>query len=173
MALQRVKRGKKEPRSRAQWEAMSRREKERYNTAIKVVHRLRRGDGTESATAVARRFGTTPSTILNYAGSAFDRNGPRGRLRVRRGDRLVRRVSLRTPDGARKVVVTGSRQASEIAKYNTAIDRFRAGDIDALDPFRGQVYDSVELVTDPDAIERAGVLGEPDFEEFYALTASD
>jgi hypothetical protein len=68
------------------------------------------------------------------------------------------------------VTLTGSRQASTVARYNRAIDRFREGDVDALIPFRGRSFGGVLLETDPDVIERAAAIGEPDFDEFYALT---
>ena len=167
-----VKKGAKEPRSERQFERLSPRERARYEKAVAVVRRLRHGDGRESLTSAAKALGTTRQTVLRYAGSAFERNGARGRVRVRSGDRLVRRVRVRTPDGAQLVTVTGSRQASTIAKYNQAIDRFREGDVDALRPFRGRSIGGVLLETDPDVIEEAGVRSEPDFDEFYALTTA-
>ncbi len=164
--------GAKEPRSAKQFERLSPRERARYEKALRVVHRLRRGDGRESLTRAAKALGTTRQTVLRYAGSAFRRSSARARVRVRSGDRLVRRVRVRTPDGARLVTVTGSRQASTIAKYNQAVDRFLEGDVDALVPFRGRSFGGVLLETDPDVIEEAALRGEPDFDEFYALTAA-
>lgn len=168
----RLRKGVREPRSERQFERLSSRERARYEKAVQVVHRLRRGDGSESLTHAARALGTTRTTVLKYAGSAFERAGERGRIRVRAGDRLVRRVRVRTPEGSRVLTVTGSRQASTIARYNRAIDRFLAGDVDALVPYRGRSFGGVWLETDPDVIEEAAVRGEPDFDEFYALTAA-
>ena len=142
--------GAKEVRGPRQFDRLTPRERARYQRSLAVLNRMRH-DPNVTLTRAAKDAGTTSGTVLRYAGSGFTR-GRGGRIEPTPADRLLRRVKLRTPQGAQVVEVRGSRQASRVATYNQAVDRFLGGDETALALFEGKSVAGVRLETDLDAI---------------------
>ena len=128
-----------------------------------------------SATRAAHEAGTTLPTLRKYAGPAL-RRGDDGRYQATRGDRFTRRMRMLTPDGQIGIPVRGSRQASAIAEYWNAVDRYlTTGRMDDLHQFRGRIIrvGAIEhaFVTDLRTLRRLGLAGEVSFEDIYDLTA--
>jgi hypothetical protein len=124
-----------------------------------------RRDG-RSLSRAAREVGTTPRTVRRYADDALERSSA-GRFKARRGDRLLRVMSVLSTDGHVTVVVRGSGAASIVAEHANAVRRYLGGDTDALDRFAGKRVAGLTLETDPDAIEAFALAGELDFEDIY------
>lgn len=72
---------------------------------------------------------------------------PGGRIRATKSDRLVRYLQIPGPDGPIEIAAHGSREASEVARYKAAVNRFLAGDLNALAPWHGKKIAGVELIT--------------------------
>jgi hypothetical protein len=106
-----------------------------------------------SISRAARDNGVTPRTIKQYAGSALVQNRPGGRIRATKSDRLVRYLQIPGLHGPIDVTVHGSKKASEIASYKAAVNRFLAGDSNALTPWYGRQVAGIELLTDPDILK--------------------
>jgi hypothetical protein len=158
--------GEKEPRSPRQLAALSRREAEAYGRVLHATSLMQQGYSRAEA---ARAAGTSPSTIIRYAGSAFEK-GRDGRIHAKPANRLVRRIAARTPEGVKFINVAGSRRASLVARHSLAVDRYlETGNARALRRFAGKRVGGVELVTDPTRIEELARRGVLDFEQFYNL----
>ena len=128
-----------------------------------------------SATRAAHEAGTTLPTLRKYAGSAL-RRGDDGRYQARPGDQFRRRMRMLTPDGQIGIPVRGSRQASAIAEYWNAVDRYlTTGRTDDLHQFHGRTIrvGAIEhpFITDPRTLRGLGLAGEVSFEDIYDLTA--
>ncbi len=128
-----------------------------------------------SATRAAHEAGTTLPTLRKYAGSAVQR-GDDGRYQATRSDQFRRRMRMLTPDGQVGIPVRGSRQASAVAEYWNAVDRYlTTGRMDDLHQFRGRIIrvGAIEhaFITDPRTLRRLGLAGEVSFEDIYDLTA--
>lgn len=95
----------------------------------------------------ARDNGVTIRTIKKYVGSALVQDRPGGRLRATTSDRLVRYVQIPGPFGPVEIRVRGSKQASDAAKYDAAVNRYLRGDLNALAPWHGKKIGGVELIT--------------------------
>jgi hypothetical protein len=117
---------------------------------------------------------TTPAAVKRHAGDALFRTKA-GRYVVAASDTHYRRLILVTADGLTVVETRDSRQASEIAAYDSAIRYFLAtGDTTRLRPFEGRTLrvggKRYRIVTDPDSLEELGRRGEVSFESIYART---
>lgn len=112
---------------------------------LKALGSMRRGDTLSRA---ARENGVTPRTIKRYAGSALVQDRLGGRIRATKSDRLVRYLQIPGPAGPIDITAHGSKEASEIARYKAAVNRFLAGDLNALAPWHGKKIAGVELITD-------------------------
>jgi hypothetical protein len=86
--------------------------------------------------------------MKKYVGSALLQDRPGGRIRATKSDRLVRSLQIPGPDGPIELTAHGSREASEVARYKAALNRFLAGDLGALAPWHGKKIAGVELITD-------------------------
>ena len=91
--------------------------------------------------------GVSAKKIKRFAGSALVQERPGARVRVRKSDDLARLMQIPGPHGPREIVVHGSKTASEFARYKAAVNRFLAGDADALAPWHGKKIAGVELIT--------------------------
>jgi hypothetical protein len=122
---------------------------ERINAArervLKAIGSMRRGDTLSRA---ARDNGVTTRTIKRYAGSALVQDRPGARIRATKSDRLVRYLQIPGPHGPIDITAHGSKEASEIARYKAAVNRFLAGDLNALAPWHGKKIAGIELITD-------------------------
>jgi hypothetical protein len=121
------------------------REAQARNRSLHALAQMRKGASTSRA---ARENGVTLRTMKRYLGSALSQDRPGGRLRATKSDRLVRYLQIPGPHGPIEITAHGSKQASEIARYKAAVNRFLAGDSKALAPWRGRKIAGVELITD-------------------------
>jgi hypothetical protein len=105
---------------------------------------MRRGDTLSRA---ARDNGVTIRTIKRYAGSALVQDHPGERIRATKSDRLARYLQIPGLYGPIEITAHGSKEASEVARYKGAVNRFLAGDRNALAPWHGKKIAGVELIT--------------------------
>ncbi len=130
-----------------------------------------------SLTTAAKAEQTTPRTVKRYVGSAIRQESPGGHYRATTYDRIPRTLHVVTSEGMQAVAVRGSRQASQLAEYWAAVQRYlETGDTWALRKFRGKhITDAsgaqVALLTDLDELDRLGSAGVLSFESLYARTA--
>jgi hypothetical protein len=101
-----------------------------------------------SISQAARDRGVTTRTIKKYVGSALLQDRPGGRIRPTRSDRFIRYLQIPGPDGPVEIRAHGSKEATEVARYKAAVNRFLGGDRKALAPWRGKKIAGVQLVTD-------------------------
>jgi hypothetical protein len=86
--------------------------------------------------------------MKRYVGSELLQGRPGGRIRVTKTDRLVRYLQIPGPHGPVDITAHGSKEANEIACYKAAVNRFLAGDLKALAPWKRKKIAGIELVTD-------------------------
>ncbi len=89
----------------------------------------------------------TVRTIKKYVGRALLQDRPGGRIRAAKSDRLVRYVQITGPYGPIEITAHGSKEASDAAKYDAAVNRYLRGDLKALAPWHGKKIGGVELIT--------------------------
>lgn len=142
---------------------------ERYQNALEVLSRVRRGDSLSHA---AREVGIAADTVLRYAGSAFTRDA-RGRWAAKPNDRLVRSMRWIDERGLTTVEPANAKEASKLSAYWKAVDHYlTTGDDRALRRFqrmrlRTRQKTSLGFITDPDQLDRLGNAGELAFEDLY------
>ncbi len=140
-----------------------------YQRALEGLDHMRDGSSLLNA---AREAGTTPPTVLKYAGRAL-RKSPTGGWRARASDRLPRIMKALAPEGEVRILVPDSKQATLISRYGDAVKRWRRGDRRALDRFKGQTVTTVDgrrvsLVTDEATLRRLSDAGElRDIDDIY------
>jgi hypothetical protein len=143
-------------------------EREARRAALEALALMRR-EGL-SLRAAARDAGTTPAAVLRHAGAALERE--QGRYRAKRGDRLLRVMTVLARDGLmHEVELRSSRQASLVGEHWAAIQHYlRTGDDSRLQALEGETVAGITLETDPDQIDIWERLGELELEDIYALT---
>jgi hypothetical protein len=112
--------------------------------ALHALWDMRRGASPSQA---ARDNGVTTRTIKKYVGAALVQDRPGGRLRATKTDRIVRYVLIPGPFGPVEIRVRGSKQATDAAKYDAAVNRYLRGDLKALAHWHGKKIAGVELIT--------------------------
>ena len=112
--------------------------------ALRALWDMRHGASPSEA---ARDNRVTLRTIKKYVGSALSQDRPGGRIRATKSDRVVRYLQIPGLDGPIEITAHGSKEASEIARYKGAVNRFLAGDHSALAPWHGKKIAGVELIT--------------------------
>ncbi len=128
--------------------SVSRLPKRSFSARDRSLHALADMRHGAQLSQAARENGVTTRTIKKYVGSALLQDRPGGRIRATKSDRFVRYLQIPGRHGQVEIKVHGSREASEVARYKAAVNRFLRGDLDALAPWRGMKIASVELVTD-------------------------
>jgi hypothetical protein len=144
-----------------------------WNRATQVPAEMR-SKGISRGEA-SKRFGVSPDVVLDLIPSAFrkDRNG---RYQVKPSDDLLRVLLIPSRAGLREIVVKGSREASTVGEYWSAVEKF----LKRRDPSplrrlpRKTVMDangeSIRLLTNLDELERLGSAGVLHFESIYGRT---
>ena len=112
--------------------------------ALHALADMRHGSSSSQA---ARDNGVSIRTLKKYAGSALLQDRPGGRIRATKSDRLVRYVQIPGPFGPIEIAARGSKEASDAARYDAAVNRYLRGDLKALAPWLGKKIGGVELVT--------------------------
>jgi hypothetical protein len=118
--------------------------------ALRALTDMRRGASLSQA---ARNNGITIRTMKRYVGAALRQDRPGGRIRARKSDRLPRYLQLPGADGPVEITTRGSKEAREAARYKAAVNRFLAGDANALAPWRGKKIAGVKLITEKDTLK--------------------
>lgn len=131
-------------RSRVSSESSARNSSAR-DRALHALADMRNG---ASISRAARANGVTPRTMKRYLGSALSQDRPGGRIRATKSDRLVRYLQVPGLHGPIDIAAHGLTEASEIARYKAAVNRFLAGDRKALAPWHGRTIAGVALITD-------------------------
>lgn len=137
-----------------------------YNRALHVLARMRRAGAT--LTAAAREEHIDARTVRKYLGAEL-----RGRKRPTKADRRRRDMLIPTALGNAPIVVRGSKQASQLGRYMSAVGKYlRTGDADSLDEFQGKLIGNHPLITDPDTLSSLAQAGALQLDEIYALPES-
>lgn len=124
----------------------------------------------------SKEFGIDPRTVTRWGKQAL-RKQPNGRYAAKPRDQLLRILKLPTNDGLIEVPVRDSREASRIAKYSNAVQKYlRTGDSSDLREFVNvHITDAdgiqIPLLTNAQELDRLGASGLFSFESLYARTA--
>jgi hypothetical protein len=95
--------------------------------AILVLKRMRRTGA--SLTAASRDEHIDPRTVRRYVGDGLKQSGAGRQYRAAKNDRLSRKMLSATEFGMEPITVHGSRQASQLGKYLSAVGQYlRTGD---------------------------------------------
>jgi hypothetical protein len=162
------------PRTAEQYFALSERSQEIQNRVAHVISEMRAEN--ISLQEASRKFRIDTRTVIRWGSPAL-RKRANGRYAVKANDRLLRVLKFPTSDGLVEVALRDSRQASELAKYWDALDRYLAiGDPSDLHKFDGKrILDAngnqVVLLTDLRQLDLLGNAGVLRFNELYGRTA--
>lgn len=134
-----------------------------YNRSLHVLARIRRTGA--SLTAAAKEEHIDPRTVRKYLKAEL-----RGRGKATKADRRRRDMLVPTTIGNAPVTVRGSKQASQLGRYMSAVSKYlRTGDVDALAEFEGQSVAGHLLITDPDMLSSLAQAGALTLDEIYAV----
>ena len=136
-----------------------------------ALKHLRRGYSLSHAAKLA---GTSPNTVIKYAGRRVERAAT-GKIVARRFDRRIRSMRFLAEQGQIAVDVIGSEAASRLSTYSNAARHFgKTGDWSQLKPFKGKYLQShgvrYRYITDPATLERLLNAGEVRFEDLYNIS---
>lgn len=156
--------GKKARRSTGSRNPMSPRAQKSLNRAMRVLARVRRTG--KSLTSIARDEHIDPRTVRKYVGSEFRGRG----LRPTKTDARKRTMLIPTALGNVPVTVHGSKQASRLGRYMSAVGKYlRTGDVKALTAFEGQSIGGNPMITDPEILSSLAQAGALTLDEIYAV----
>jgi len=82
-----------------------------------------------------------------YVGSALSQDRRGARIHATKSDLLVRYLEIPGPHGPIEITAHGSKEATEVARYKAAVNRFLGGDPNALASWHGKKIAGVELIT--------------------------
>lgn len=142
-----------------------------WNRINHVISRMR-ADGV-SLRQAAREFEISPRKVIRLAGSAL-RKRANGRYAARAQDTRLRVMVVLTPEGLQEIVLRDSQQASRLAEYWDAVQRYvQRGDDSALRKFRGQHItdgsgEKILLLTAVAELDLQANAGNLSFESLYA-----
>lgn len=98
------------------------------------------------------------------------KNADSGRNKV---DRRHRNMLIPTPHGTTPAVIRGSRQASQLGRYMSAVGQYlKTGNADALQEFEGHSIGGHRLITDPTTLNYLAESGSLQLDSIYALPES-
>ena len=134
-----------------------------YNRTLHVLARMRRTGA--SLTVAAREEHIDPRTVRKYLATELRVHG-----KATKGDRRKRDMLVPTSLGNAPVTVRGSKEASELGKYMSAVGKYlRTGDVKGLARFQGKNISGQPLITDPDLLSSLAHAGALTLDEIYAL----
>ena len=111
--------------------------------------------------------------MKRWAGSTLQKKNS-WKWSAKKSDTLLRVLKVPTPEGVREIAVRGSRQATTLAEYLNAVQRYlQTGDSSRLAKFKGKFIKDANgiqtpLITDRRLINRLGSAGVLSFESLYA-----
>jgi hypothetical protein len=138
------KTGSGRPRGRVGKRTLPARSHAARDRALHALADVRHGSSPSQA---ARDNGVTLRTMKKHVGAALVQDRPGGRIRATKTDRLVRYLQISSERGPIEIQVRGSKQASDAARFNAAVNRYLRGDLDALVPWHGKKIGGVDLIT--------------------------
>jgi hypothetical protein len=162
------------PRTAEEYYDMPERSRERWNRITHVIAKMRANK--VSLQQASREFDVDPRTVVKRGGTAM-RKSDTGRYEARKSDRLLRVLVVPTHDGTRDIAVRGSRRASLLGEYWSAVHKYlQTGDASGLKKFRSQKTrdingEQIPFITDPLELKRLGSAGVFSFESMYARVA--
>jgi hypothetical protein len=134
-----------------------------YNRSLHVLARMRRTGA--SLTEAAREEQIDPRTVRKYLKTELRRRGKPTKV-----DRRKRDMLIPTTVGNAPITVRGSKQASDLGKYMSAVGKYlRTGDVEALARFEGKFIGGHPLITDPELLSSLAQAGALTLDEIYAL----
>jgi len=161
-----------QPRRNLDFRTLRPRQRETYQRVARGITESR-WTGKNPRLAL-REMGTSLETGLAFAPEAFEQL-PDGTYRVRGTDDLVRILRMPTASGVTDFETRSSLVASEVARYDNAIEAWLGGNPYPLREFRNRrlVLDDgrrVDFLTDEDVLLKLARRGELSFESIYATT---
>lgn len=169
-----AKQSSRAPRTAKQYDAKPERFKDIWDRVVGVISKMR--SERTSLQRASREAGISPHTVIRWGGPALQKRS-NGRYAAKPNDRLLRVLMIPTPEGKREIAVRGSRQATQLAEYWNAVQKYlETGDASRLAAFRGKyIKDAsgvlVLLPTDRAELNRLGSAGVLSFESLYARSA--
>jgi len=140
------------------------------NRALHVLARMRRTG--ETLTAAAREEHIDPRTVRKYLGPEL-RGLREGRTQPTKVYRRRRRMLVPTLLGNVPETIRGSKQASLLGRYMSAVGYFlRTGNAKRLKEFEGRSIAGHLLITDPETLTSLAQAGALQLDEIYALPES-
>jgi hypothetical protein len=163
-------RARKPPRTAAQYNVKPEKFKDTWARVISVIFKLR--NEKTSLTKAAQERGISPRTVKRWARSALQKRA-NGKWSPTKSDRLLREMKIPTSEGKRDILVRGSRQATLLAEYWNAVDKYLSiGDASKLVSFEGKFFKDangvqIPFLTDRAVLDRMGSAGVLSFESLY------
>jgi hypothetical protein len=164
-------RREKVPTTARQYFSRSRKFQETWDSVAHVISKMR----TEriSLQKASKEFGIDSGVVLKLGRSALRKQTNRKYI-AKKSDRLLRILSVLTPEGRREIAVRDSRQASLLGRYWAAVQPYlQTGDDSALLTFKKtSVIDASGkrhlLLTNLAELNRQASAGVLSFESLYA-----
>jgi hypothetical protein len=159
------------PTTARQYFSRSKQFQEAWDSVGQVISKMR--SGRISLRKASKEIGVDPSEVIKLGRSAI-RKQKSGKYAARKTDRLLRILSVLTPEGRREIAVRGSHQASLLGKYWASVQRYlQTGDDSALRKFKGKKITDASgkrhpLITDLRQLDTLGSAGVLSFESLYA-----
>jgi hypothetical protein len=158
------------PQTARQYFSKSTQFQQTWDSIAHVISKMR--SDHVSLSKAAREFRIDPRQVIRLGRLAL-RKQKNGRYAARKTDRLLRVLSVLTPEGKREIALRDSRQASVIGSHWDAVQRYlQTGDDSVLREFhRKKITDASRkrhlLLTDLDELDRLGSAGVLSFESLY------
>jgi hypothetical protein len=159
------------PTTSRQYFSRSKQFQEAWDSVGQVISKMR--SGRISLRRASKEIGINPDVVLKFGRSAL-RKRKNGKYAAKTADRLLRILSILTPDGRREIAVRDSHHASLLGKYWAAVQRYlQTGDDSALRKFKGKKITDASgkrhpLITDLRQLDTLGSAGVLSFESLYA-----
>ncbi len=162
------------PRTAEDYFAKSERFRDTWTRVEHAISKMRADN--VSLQQASQAFGLNPRIVIRWGGSAL-RKRRNGQYVAKASDRLLRVLVIPTLEGLREIAVRDSRQASQLAEYWAAVQKYlETGDASALRKIRRKTITNadgkrVRLIKDLAELDRLGSAGVLSFESLYAKAA--
>jgi hypothetical protein len=162
------------PQTSEDYFALAEEEQDLWRRYVHVVTEVRAERA--SLAAASRESGVDPAAVVQSVGSALRKNAS-GHYVASPSDRLLRVLMVPTHEGVGEIVTRDSRQASQLATYWIAVQKYlQTGDASGLSKFEGTNITAadgaqVSLLTDLEELDRLGSAGVLSFQSLYAGVA--
>jgi hypothetical protein len=159
----------KRPTTLREYNALSQKDRETWDSVAHVISRMR---DRVSRSKASKEFGIAPSAVLEFGGAALRKKN--GRYVATKTDRLLRVVTILKAKGRKVIATRDSVQASLIGSHWAAVQRYlQTGDDSALLKFKKtRVADASgkrhALLTNLAELNRQASAGVLSFESMYA-----